>query len=65
MRITIVDTQMAVVRDVIEVATVTRETFAMLTEFAAQYRHDAYRWFVTPHATMPAHTRHDEFGRIY
>lgn len=65
MRITVVDVQMSVVRDVIEVATVTAETFAMLTEFAAQYRNCGYRWFVTPHGEFPAHARHDEFGRVF
>jgi hypothetical protein len=65
MRITVVDVQMSVVRDVIQVAAVTPETFAMLMEHAAQYRSDGYRWFVTPYEQAPAHTQPDDFGRVY
>lgn len=63
MRLTIVDVQMGVVRDVLQVATVTAETFAQIVEFAAQYRNAGYRWLVSPNGEMPQHAQHDEFGR--
>jgi hypothetical protein len=62
MRLTIVDVQMGVVQDVLQVATVTAETFAQIIEAAAHYRHAGYRWLVTPCGDMPLHAQHDEFG---
>lgn len=63
MRLTIVDAQMGVVEDVLQVATVTPETFAQVIEWAAQYRNTGYRWLISPHGSMSHHARHDEFGR--
>ena len=63
MRLTIVDVQMGVVRDVLQVATVTAETFAQVVEWAAQYRNEGYRWLVSPNGEMPRHAQHDDFGR--
>lgn len=65
MRLTIVDVQMSVVRDVVSVAAVTPETFAMVVAAAEQYRNCGYRWFVTPYDETPAHAHLDDFGRVY
>jgi hypothetical protein len=65
MRLTIVDRESGIVRDVFSVATVTPGTFAQLAGMASDLYTDAsYRWFVTQHDAMPQHAQHDRWGII-
>ncbi len=63
MRITIVDRQMNVVREVLDSIDLQRD-LPHFADFLAEYRHADYRWFVTPSGTMPQHAQHDAHGMM-
>jgi len=70
MRLTVVDRNydeqgFPLVVDVYEVAVVTRETFAQLTEMASvRYADSAYAWLVSPWGAMPQHGLHNAWGQL-
>ena len=63
MRLTIVDKQMNVVREVLDSFDLARDLDSF-GDFLQEYRHEGYRWFVTPSGQMPIHATHDAHGMI-